>query len=387
MRRTACLLFCGVLISGAANAVAADKVPPPTGRRIVEKGAKLENLYTRSADIEGGLTEGCAVAPDGSIYFSDIPLGEDKGLIVRFDPASKETTVFAKDSHKTNGLIFDGDGNLWACEGADYGGRCISRWDTKTGERTVVADKFDGKKFNAPNDLCIDAEGRIYFTDPRYLGHEPRELEQRAVYRLEPATGKVIEITHEVSKPNGIAISPDGRRLYVAEHNNGSDDVTQPGAKQGPMKIWMFRLRPDGKVRGEGEVLIDFGDEKGCDGMTVDNAGNLYLTIRSHQRPGVLVLNPRGKEIASIPTGAKDQDPSQPTVGLPSNVEFGKGDEANTLYITVDMSLYRIPLKATGFHRQYGDKAPEKPEAKKPEAKNPAAKEAEKEAAKNAAGK
>ncbi len=362
MRCFACLAWLGILLTVAA----ADEVPSPTGRRIVDKKAKLEKLYTRTADIQGGLTEGAAVAPDGSIYFSDIPLGEDRGLIVRFDPATKKTSVFAEDSHKSNGLICDGDGNLWACEGADYGGRGIARWNTKTGERTVVADKYNGKRFNAPNDLCLDAAGMVYFTDPRYLGHEERELEHRAVYRLDPATGKVEEITQAVSKPNGIAISPDGRRLYVAEHNNGSDDVTKPGAKQGPMKIWAFRLGPNGKVRGEGEVLLDFGEEKGCDGMTVDTDGNLYLTVRSHQRPGVLVVNPRGKEIASIPTGPKDQDPAQPTVGLPSNVEFGIGDDAHTLYITVDQQLYRIPLKSTGFHRQFGDKAPEKPAKKKP---------------------
>src|SRR5438128_150378 len=111
--------------------VAAD-VPPPTGAAIVAPDAKWEVLFTRSAPITGGLTEGPAVAPDGSIYFSDIPIGNDKGMILRFDPKTKKTTVFTDDSHKSNGLKFDAKGRLIACEGSDEGGRCVSRWDVQT---------------------------------------------------------------------------------------------------------------------------------------------------------------------------------------------------------------------------------------------------------------
>src|SRR4029077_19389998 len=127
---------------------------------IVSPDAKLEPLFKRSAPIKGGLTEGPAAAPDGSIYFSDIPFGSDKGLILRFDPKSKQTTVFTDDSHKSNGLKFDGKGNLYACEGSDEGGQAVVRWDTKTKTRTVVADKYMGKRFLAPNDLVLDAKGR-----------------------------------------------------------------------------------------------------------------------------------------------------------------------------------------------------------------------------------
>ena len=81
--------------------------------------------------------------------------------------------------------MFDAKGDLIACEGSDGGGRCVARWDVKTGQRTVIADRYMGKRFNACNDLCIDEKGRIYFTDPRYLGTEPRELEYRAVYRID----------------------------------------------------------------------------------------------------------------------------------------------------------------------------------------------------------
>src|SRR5437763_9187259 len=231
------------LLLSPAFVRAADDVPAPTGDAVVSKDAKLEKLFTRTAKIQGGLTEGPACAPDGSIYFSDIPFGKDRGMILRFDPRTKKTTVFTNDSHKSNGLKFDHKGYLIACEGSDEGGRAVVRWDTKTKKRTVIADRYQGKRFNAPNDLVIDRHGRIYFTDPRYLGDEPRELEHRAVYRIE-TDGKVIEITHDVEKPNGIALSPDGKTLYLADHNNGTDriDPDKPAPKLGAMKVYSFPL-------------------------------------------------------------------------------------------------------------------------------------------------
>ncbi|HVA46884.1 MAG TPA: SMP-30/gluconolactonase/LRE family protein [Pirellulales bacterium] len=340
--RLLCFTFASLVV-WAWNAVQADEP-------IVPPDAKLELLFTRSAPITGGLTEGPAAAPDGSIYFTDIPDGKAKGQILRFDPASKETTVFAADSHKANGLMFDAEGFLIACEGADYGGRCVSRWDVKTGKREVIADRYLGKRFNAPNDLCIDLRGRIYFTDPRYLGDEPRELEHRAVYRIDHDK-TVMEVTHEIEKPNGIALSADQKTLYVADNNNGTDriDRSAPPPEKGAMKIRAFPLGENGLVSGAGRVVYDFGKESGCDGMTLDTKGNLYLTARSSKRPGVLILDPNGREIAFIPTGPSQPDAKEPH-GLPSNCDFGIGDESNVLYITVDTSLYRIRLNATGYH-------------------------------------
>jgi gluconolactonase len=323
--------------------------PRPTGDAIVSPDAKLELLFTRTAKIEGGLTEGPAAAPDGSIYFSDIPFGTDKGMILRFDPKTKKTTVFQEDSRKSNGLKFDARGNLVACEGADLGGRCVARYDLKSGKREVVADQYKGKKFNAPNDLVIDQKGRIYFSDPRYLGEEPRELEHRAVYRID-TDGTVVEVTREVEKPNGVALSPDQKTLYVADHNNGTDkiDPKAPPPKKGAMKVYAFPLGEDGLVKGERKTLVDFGDEDGCDGMCVDAKGNVYLTARGLKRPGVLVIDPSGKEVAFIPT-ARSQPGAKSPVGIPSNVTFGVGDESKMLYVTVDKSLYRIPLKVEGY--------------------------------------
>ena len=210
-----------------------------------------------------------------------------------------------------------------------------------------------GKRFNAPNDMTIDSKGRIYFSDPRYLGTEKRELEERAVYRVD-TDGKVVEVTHEVEKPNGIALSPDGKTLYLADHNNGTDRIDPnagpdaPKPKLGAMKIYAFPLGADGLVNGPRQTLVDFGDTPGCDGMTVDSQGHIYLTARSPQRPGVKVIDPAGKEVAFIPTGMPDQSGAR-LEGIPSNVTFGIGPEKKVLYITVDVSLYRIPLKVDGY--------------------------------------
>jgi gluconolactonase len=343
-----CLSLAALVL--ALVAVRAADVPPPEGKGIVSPDVKWELLYTRTAPVKGGLTEGPAVAPDGSIYFSDIPEGDDKGMIVRFDPKTKKTSVFTEDSHKSNGLKFAADGSLIACEGSDQGGRCVSRWDVRTGKRTVIADRYMGKRFNAPNDLAIDLKGRIYFSDPRYLGSEPRELEHRSVYRIE-TDGTVIEVTHDVEKPNGIALSPDMKTLYLIDHNNGTDqiDPSAPPPKKGAMKVYSFPLNKDGLIDGERKTLVDFGEEAGGDGMAVDVKGNIWIAARSLKRPGILVIDGTGKEVGFIPTG-----PSQPAakkpVGIPSNCTFGLGEDSKTLYVTVDTSLYRVPVEVAGFH-------------------------------------
>jgi gluconolactonase len=128
-------------------------------------------------------------------------------------------------------------------------------------------------------------------------------------------------------------------------------DPTAPPPKEGDMKIYGFALNPDGSV-GARRLILDFAGKKGCDGMTVDSQGHIYLTTRDASRPGVLVIDPTGKEVAFIPTGAANQTAAEP-IGLPSNVEFGIGSELNVLYVTVDKSLYRIRLKASGYHRQF----------------------------------
>jgi gluconolactonase len=319
---------------------------------ILPKGSVPELIYTRKAKLNSGLTEGPAVAADGSIYFTDMPFGTDNGMILRFDPKTNQTTVFTENSGKSNGLAFLRDGSAVSCDGADGGGRRLVRWNLKTGEGTTLADRFRDNRFNSPNDLSVDLKGRIYFTDPRYGGSEPRELEREAVYRLD-TDGTLIEITGDVEKPNGIVLSPDQKTLYVGDHNNGGNRLkpNDPEPKRGAMKIYAFPLDADGLVNGQRRTLVDFGSENGCDGMTVDSVGNVYASCRSLARPGIKVVDPVGKELAFVETGAKNQKGLfDEWKGIPSNVEFGIGDDAHSLYITVDKSLYRLKVKTRGFH-------------------------------------
>ncbi len=342
--RMSCICFIA-LSSLAASA-------RPAENPILPDGAKLELLHTRQVKLNSGLCEGPAAAPDGSIYFTDMPFGKDNGMILRFDPRTQKVTVFTDQAFKSNGLAFDANGYLLACDGADGGGRCVRRWNLKTATSEVIADRFQGKRFNSPNDLCVDLKGRVYFTDPRYGGTEPRELPNEAVYRLEK-DGTVIKITDDVEKPNGLALSPDQKTLYLADHNNGGNRLkpTDPEPKRGAMKVYAFPLDADGKVHGPRKTLVDFGKESGCDGMRVDTQGYIYMAIRSLARPGVMVIDPTGKELAFIPTGPTNQTGLfEDWKGIPSNVEFGVGDESNVLYVTIDKSLYRIRVKTRGWH-------------------------------------
>ena len=319
---------------------------------ILLDGSVLELIFTRQAKLNSGLTEGPAVAPDGSIYFTDMPFGNDNGMILRFDPKTSQTTVFTNNSGKSNGLAFLRDGSAVSCDGADGGCRRLVRWNLQTHEGTTLVDRLQSKRFNSPNDLVVDLKGRIYFTDPRYGGTEPRELQHEAIYRLD-VDGKVLEITREVEKPNGIVLSPDQKTLYVGDHNNGGNRLkpTDPEPKRGAMKIYAFPLNAEGLVSGPRKILVDFGIENGCDGMTVDSQGNVYAACRSLARPGIMVVDPSGHELAFVETGPKNQQGLfDGWKGIPSNVEFGIGDDAHSLYVTIDKSLYRLKVKTRGFH-------------------------------------
>ncbi|HTU26231.1 MAG TPA: SMP-30/gluconolactonase/LRE family protein [Pirellulales bacterium] len=341
-------LATGCLIVGA--------VAEPPDNPIFAPDAALERIFERTARLNSGLTEGPAAAPDGTIYFTDLPFGpEDETMIHRYDPRTATVSLFTAHGGKANGLAIDRAGRLLACDGADGGGRCVARWNLATGERSVVADRFAGKRLNSPNDLCVDHKDRVYFTDPRYAGGESRELTQQAVYRIEPGgPGKeptVTEVTHDVEMPNGIALSPDERTLYVGDHNNGGNRLSplDPAPKRGAMRLYAFGLDDEGLVRGPKRTLADFGQENGCDGITVDAGGNVYAACRSLARPGVLVVDPAGKLLAFLPTGPGNQTGLfDDWRGIPSNVKFGVGPDNHTLYVTIDRGLYRIRTKSVG---------------------------------------
>ncbi len=321
----ACTLF-------AAVTVQAQNAKPSGSKKILPQGAVLEEIWNK-----GEFTEGVAVAPDGGIYFSDISFTvENPGRIMKFDPKTGKVTVHCADSKKSNGLMFDSKGRLLAACGAHKGAQAVCEI-TSDGKVKPIVSKFMGKRFNAPNDLVVLPDGTIYFSDPRYVGEEPIELDHMSVYRVTP-DGKVTRVTTDIQKPNGVNISPDGKTLYVAETNNGSTDVTKedPNVKLGRMTLNAFRIQKDGTL-GKKQVIVDFGKEVGTDGMTVDSQGNIYAAVRGASKHGIIVFTKKGKELAYIPTAE-----------LPTNCCFGNGEDSKTLYVTSGKGLYRIKLNIAG---------------------------------------
>jgi len=307
-------------------AVAEEKPAAP----ILTAASKLDLLWG-----EGEFTEGPALAPDGSIFFSDIG-----NAIYRYEPKSGKTELFRKPSGRSNGLMFNQKGDLIAAEGANTGGnRRISITSGiqggKDGEVKTLSGGLDGKKFNSPNDLAIDSAGNVYFSDPRYVGSEPRELDFEAVFFIKP-DGTTTVATRDLQKPNGILVSTDGKRVYVSDNN-----------AEGNRQLLSFDVEQPGKLTGK-KVLHDFVTGRGIDGMTLDTDGNIYATAGTGDKAGVYVFSPSGKQLAMIPTP-----------GDPTNCVFGGGDDSGTLYITAatkggglgpKYGLFRIKLKAKGFH-------------------------------------
>ena len=304
---------------------------PTAQDKIVPRGAKVELLWN-----EGEFTEGPAPTVDGAILFADIG-----NRILRFDPRTKTTTVFRAVSGKANGLKFDAQGNLVACEGATPGGNRRISVTNAAGTTRTLADRFEGKRFNSPNDLAITTDGRVYFSDPRYVGDEPRELDLEAVFLVEP-TGNVRVATRDVQKPNGIIVTPDGKTVYVSDNNSLAD---------GNHQLVKFSVQSDGTL-AEKKVLHDFGpNRRGIDGMTLDQQGNIYATAGSGPEAGIYVFESSGKPLAFIATP-----------GDPTNCVFGIGNEAATLYITAAgpkstpgeskprYALYRTALAIPGYH-------------------------------------
>ena len=320
------LLSVGLAI---ASASAAD-FTPTAQTEYVPEGTKLELLWG-----EGEFTEGPALAPDGAIIFSDIG-----NRLLRFDPKSGQTAVFRDPSGRGNGLMFDQKGQLLACEGANSGGgRRISITSgisgAKDGTVKTLADQYDGKRLNSPNDLAVDPTGRVYFTDPRYVGNDPRDLDFEGVF-LVATDGKTTLATRDVQKPNGILVSPDGKTVYVADNNS-----------RGNRQLVAFAVQKDGSLSGK-KVLFDFGGGRGIDGMTLDKQGNIYATAGTGAKAGIYVFSPEGKNLALLATP-----------GDPTNCEFGGGDDSKTLYITAALAkptpagkfgLYRAKLAKEGYH-------------------------------------
>ncbi|HEU5115614.1 MAG TPA: SMP-30/gluconolactonase/LRE family protein, partial [Isosphaeraceae bacterium] len=276
--------------------------------------ATLEKLWG-----EGEFTEGGALDAEGGILFSDIG-----NRIMRFDPKTKQVSTFRDPSGRANGLIFLPDGRLVAAEGANSGGGRRVSVTEPDGSVKMLADSFEGKRFNSPNDVAVDTKGRVYVSDPRYVGGEPRDLEAEAVYRIDP-DGSVHRVETTATKPNGLAVSPDGKTLYVSDN--------------GPKRkaLLAVPLNSEGDAKGKPKVLKNFGNGRGIDGLTVSTDGKIVTTAGSGILSGIYVYEPDG-----VPVGF---------LGLPeapTNVEFG-GPEGKTLYITAGKSLYRVETNLTGY--------------------------------------
>jgi gluconolactonase len=272
-------------------------------RNLIMPGAKLEKL------AEGFLfTEGPSADADGNVCFTDQP--NDRILIWK---SGTGLSVFMQPAGRSNGTAFDREGNLWTC--ADNKNEL---WKIGTGKETeVIVTDYKGKLLNGPNDLWIAPDGGIYITDPYYYrswwDHDKMPQEKQCVYFLKPGQKELVIVADDLSQPNGIVGTPDGKRLYVADIQGN--------------KTWSYSINADGSLSGK---TLFCG--MGSDGMTIDSAGNLFLTGN-----GVTVFDKTGKKLGNIPV------PENWT----ANVCFGDKD-FRSLYITASRGLYRIRMKIKG---------------------------------------
>jgi gluconolactonase len=298
----------------------------PRFDKLVPKDAEIEVLASGFEWAEGPVW----VKTDGAVLFSDIPRNrvnrwkQGEGLSTYLEPAGFTGPGAYGNERGSNGLSLDRQGNLISCE---HGDRRVSRLTPGGGKRTV-ADNYQGKRFNSPNDVAVHSSGAIYFTDPPYglpkgFDDERRELDFCGVYRVTP-DGTVTLLCDTMTRPNGICFSPDEKRLYVAQ-----SDPQSP--------IWkVFNVQVDGSLDA-GKTFFDgtklfASRKKGLpDGLKVDMQGNVFATGPG----GVLVIAADGTHLGTILTGQ-------------ATANCGFGDDGKTLYMTADSHLCRIKLSTTG---------------------------------------
>jgi gluconolactonase len=268
---------------------------------------KVVRLHTGFA-----FTEGPAADRAGNVYFSDIP----NQKIFKVDTKGK-LSLFRERTNRANGLMLNAKGEVVACE---MDGQVVA-YSPDGKSRRVLADKYGGKRFNAPNDLVIDKTGGVYFTDPAFGAPKPLPQGKTAVYYLAPG-GTVTRLIDDLPNPNGVILSPDEKTLYVVPTGQAemmSYPVEAPG-KIGKGKVFCTLRQPEG-VKGSGG-----------DGLAVDTRGNLYITSRL----GLQVFDPKGRYLGLIALPE-----------MPANVKFG-GADFKTLYVTARKSLYTVPMETTG---------------------------------------
>ena len=274
--------------------------------RCVDTNAVLQKVATGLKFTEGPVW----VPRDGGyLVFSDIPANELKRW-----KAKDGVTTYRNPSQNANGNTVDGQGRLITCE---HNGRRVSRHESDGTVRTLV-ETFDGKRFNSPNDAVVARDGAVYFTDPDYgLGGKPSELGGCWVFRFDPKTQNLSVLVRDFDKPNGIALSPDGKRLFVADSGK-------------PRHLRVFDVAADGGVKN-GKVFAQI-DKGGPDGIRCDDEGRVW----SSAGDGIQIFDPEGNLVGKILVPES-----------PANLCFG-GADGKTLFITARTSLYSIPVRVTG---------------------------------------
>jgi len=262
--------------------------------------------------------------------------------IMKLDPQTRAVNVWRENTNCANGLNFDAQGRLYGCEGgATADARRVVRYEPDGGV-TVLADRYQSKRFNIPNDLAIDPEGRIWFTDPFYEGaagpwsqdRSSKELDHDSVYRLDPhpdGNCAIQRVTFDTTRPNGLLFSLDYRTLYVAQSGRRPDEKRQLRA---------YPVREDLSL-GPGEVLHDFGENRGIDGMVLDVEGNIIATAGwelGGPGPSIYVFSPSGEVLERHPVPAK----------RPTNCTFGEAG-LRTLFVTTgEGHLFRVQTGRLG---------------------------------------
>ncbi len=328
--------FAALLAAPLAPLRAADA---PDLKAVGPRADLLPPDATTTVIARTSFLEGPAVDSVGNLLFSDLT----GNRILRLSPEGL-VSVFREDSGRTNGNTFDALGRLISCEGGEQGPggrRRVVRTDPTTGETIVLTNRYEGKRYNAPNDACVDTRGRVWFTDP-YYGEDRSQLEMgvEGVYRIDPDGNRVARVLGqpEVDRPNGIAITPDARTLYVVDSNS------RPG---GNRKVWAFDVTDDGSLSGR-RLVFDFGKGRGGDGMRLDTKGNLWVaagiaTPRNSGEtadvpPGIYVIAPEGKLLGRI---AIPED-------VITNLAFG-GPDRKTLFVTAGKSIFKVPVAVPGY--------------------------------------
>ncbi len=350
MTYTTCCLFLACLLLTACNAgPSAEQAAPPekeparysTRGSIERLDAQLDNIISPEATIEvlaEGFewTEGPVWVPQGGfLLFSDIPQNsvfkwtEKDSISLYLKPAGSSGEAAAGEEPGSNGLLLDRSGKLVLCQ---HGDRQLARMEAPLAEPkpvyTTIVSQYKGKRLNSPNDAVYLSNGQLYFTDPPYglpggADSPQKELDFQGVYRFEEGKNTLTLLTKELSRPNGIGFSPDGKTMYVANSD--------------PKKaIWMaYDVTSDGGIKN-GRVFYDataqVSQAKGLpDGMTVHSEGYVFATGPG----GVWIFNPEGKHLGTIKTGEAT-----------ANCTFGNNE--SVLYITADMYLLRLRLKPEG---------------------------------------